>query len=350
MTSHANGCPRLIEVALPIRELSAEGVRDKSLRHGHLSTLHLWWARRPLPVARAITFATLVPDPDHPHCPPEFRAAVERLLKTDLPSALKFYHRGRKALRDPDPYRPYDGLPDTPRNRLLAFIAKWSPEMRNFEAGKGALPKPEYLLDDRSLAKWETSDPTNPQGQAVLAIARALIRIANGGATPTVLDPFAGGGAIPLEAGRLGCQPIANDYNPVAYLVLRAGCEFPQRFGAARPLAEDVARWAGRALECARQRLGALYPPGADGAPVVGYLWARTIPCANPSCQAEIPLLRSLLVCDKSNKRVAVTMTPDPATKTIQFGIAKGKAIQADAGPKRQRGVAICPFCAQPTT
>ncbi|MBI2193010.1 MAG: DUF1156 domain-containing protein [Planctomycetes bacterium] len=235
-------CPRLIEVALPIREISAESVRDKSLRHGHISTLHLWWARRPLAASRGIVFASLVPDPDDERCPPEFRLAFNCLLKDKLPKILQSYGEGKKEKRDPDPYRPYDGVPDTPRNRLLTFIAKWSPEYLDFEKGKSAAPtKPDQLLDDRSLVKWETSDPENPQGQEILNIARQLIRVAHGcthgpecrleACSPKVLDPFAGGGSIPLEATRLGCQAIANDYNPVAYLILRATCEFPQKFG-----------------------------------------------------------------------------------------------------------------------
>jgi adenine-specific DNA methylase len=118
-------CPRLIEVALPIREISAESVRDKSLRHGHISTLHLWWARRPLAASRAVVFASLVPDPDDPRCPADFCAAVERHLKTHVPAELKHYYRGRQVHRDEDPYRPYAGMPDTLRNRLLMFIAKW---------------------------------------------------------------------------------------------------------------------------------------------------------------------------------------------------------------------------------
>src|SRR5262245_43138679 len=113
-------CPRLIEVALPIREISAESVRDKSLRHGHISTLHLWWARRPLAASRAVVFASLVPDPDHPACPPEFRQAVERLLKR-VPEELQSYGKGKREKRDLDPYQPYDNIEDTPRNRLLTF-------------------------------------------------------------------------------------------------------------------------------------------------------------------------------------------------------------------------------------
>ncbi|MEW6081861.1 MAG: DUF1156 domain-containing protein [Bacillota bacterium] len=370
--SSPNGnCPRLIEVALPIREISAESVRDKSLRHGHISTLHLWWARRPLAAARAVVFASLVPDPDDPRCPAEFRALVERLLKTQVPAALKYYSRGRNRFRDEDPYRPYEGMPDTLRNRLLMFIAKWSPEMLAFEAGKREKPPaPKELLDDRSLVKWETSDPDNGQGREILGIARELVKVAHGGRVPVVLDLFAGGGAIPLEAGRLGCQAIANDYNPVAYLILRASCELPQKYG--RPgirkvkeeylgivteterqvpnvLLHDVEKWARWILERARGKIGHLYPPGKDGRPVVAYLWARTAPCANPSCRGEIPLLRSLLVCNKPGKKVALTMETNKAEKAVRFGIAEGTAIKATDGTMQNRGNTLCPYCEQVT-
>ncbi len=225
-------CPRLIEVALPIREISAESVRDKNIHHAHISHLHIWWARRPLAASRAVVFASLVPDPDHPDCPPEFRQAVIELLKDKVHPLLKGYRRGRNFKHDPDPYCPYSDLPDTPRNRLLVFIAKWSPERLDFERGLSQNESPPAeMLDDRCLVKWETSDPENEQGREILRIARQLVRVAYHGEIPTVLDPFAGGGAIPLEAARLGCQAIANDYSPVAYLVLRATCEFPQKYG-----------------------------------------------------------------------------------------------------------------------
>lgn len=338
-------CPRLIEVALPIQEISAESVRDKSLRHGHICTLHLWWARRPLAASRAVVFASLVPDPDDANCPTEFREAVVRLLKDQLPSILKAYRRGSNWINDPDPYRPYDGIPDTPRNRLLAFIAKWSSEYLDFERGKSDQePQPNQLLDDRCLVKWETSNPENAQGREVLRIARELICIANGGKAPSLLDPFAGGGAIPLEAARLGCQAIANDYNPVAYLILRATCEFPQRYG--KRLVQDVEFWANRILEGARERIGHLYPAGKDGKPVVGYLWARTAPCSNPTCRAEILLLRSLLICNKPGKRVALTMTIQD--KEVVFGIAKDKVITRTEGTVVGNG-ARCSICQQIT-
>lgn len=417
-------CPRLIEIALPIREISAESVRDKSLRHGHISTLHLWWARRPLAASRAVVFASLVPDPDNAECPPEFCDAVNRLLKTNVHKLLKSYYNGKRQIPDNDPYKPYKNLPDTPRNRLLTFIAKWSPQKIAFDTGKpleggGQLkpPNPNELLDDRSLVKWETSDPENEQGRAVLEIARELVQIAHRvsqiadgespispslhpslspSPVPIVLDPFSGGGAIPLEATRLGAQAIANDYNPVAYLILRATCEFPQRYGkpGKRPalsdseasaktkqrveqqhklkepketyqaemdvpnvLAYDVEFWAKWILERAKEKIGHLYPAGQDGKPVVGYLWARAAPCSNPTCRAEIPLLRSLLVCNKEGKRVALTMnlTPNPSPKKrgerIEFGIAKNAAIKQTAGTmiEKGRGAVKCPVCQQVT-
>lgn len=371
--THDHFCPRLIEVALPIREISAESVRDKSLRHGHISTLHLWWARRPLAASRAVVFASLVPDPDDPRCPEEFRRAVEKYLKTGVSTELKYYRRGRDVHRDEDPYHPYEGIPDTLRNRLLTFIAKWSPEALAFESGKSTKePKPAEHLDDRSLVKWETSNPDNPQGQEVLRIARELVKVDNGGKAPTVLDPFAGGGAIPLEASRLGCQAIANDYNPVAYLILRATCEFPQRFGkpgrrkqiveefgtkiereveVPNVLVYDIERWSNWILKHAWEEISHLYPPGKDKRPIIGYIWARTASCSNPSCKGEIPLLRSLIICDLRNntKRVALTMHVDKPKKEIQFGIARGKDIKQTDGTMLKRGNALCPFCGQIT-
>jgi adenine-specific DNA methylase len=363
-------CPKLIEVALPIREISAESVRDKNIHHAHISHLHIWWARRPLAATRAVVFASLVPDPDDPRCPEEFRKAVERHLKSHVPEALKHYMRGRNAILDSDPYRPYDGVPDTLRNRLLMFIAKWSPEALAFESGKREEePKPAQLLDERSLVKWETGDPENPRGREILCVARELVKVAHGGKTPLVLDPFAGGGAIPLEAARLGCQAIANDYNPVAYLVLRATCEFPQKYG--RPgkrratveefgkkiereidvpnvLAYDVEKWAKWILERARDKIGQLYPPGEDGRPVLAYLWARTVPCSNTSCRAEIPLLRNLLLRSSERDKVGLKLEVDKAKKEIKFRIARGKSVRETEGTKRQRGPAICPYCEQP--
>ena len=362
---------RLIEVAMPIREISAESGRDKSLRHGHPCTLHMWWARRPLPACRAVTFASVVPDPDDPDCPKQFRNAVARYLRDEVPGELRCYKRGSTTHNDPDPYAPYSGVEDTLRNRLLMFIAKWSPETIEFDRGeRSKSPPTKYTIDERSLVKWEVSDPENPQGRKVLEVARELIEIGNGGQAPTVLDPFAGGGAIPLEAGRLGCNPIANDYNPVAYLLLRGTCELPQKYGhpgtrtqsvaeygeekereveVENVLSHDVEKWAHWILNRAEDEIGHLYPMGEDGRRVIAYFWARTAPCSNPSCQGEMPLLRTLNLCSKSGKKVALTMDVDRDQKTVQFGIAHGKRIEETNGTMQRGGNVLCPYCEQIT-
>lgn len=154
---------KLIEVAMPIKEISAESVRDKSIRHGHISTLHLWWARRPLPVCRAVIFASLVPDPLDPECPQAFCDAVQDLLANN-------------PLYAPYPDIPYtsiyDPMPDNLRNRLLMFIGKFSPAcQKNMLAGKTTPSKDQ--VQEGCLIKWESkNDPT------VLRLARLLIWVA----------------------------------------------------------------------------------------------------------------------------------------------------------------------------
>jgi putative DNA methylase len=364
-------CPRLIEIALPIREISAESVRQKSAQRGHISTLHVWWARRPIPASRAVVFASLVPDPDDPRCPPSFKDAVDRLLRTAVPTELQQRRSGRRWIPDPDPYAPYGSIDDSLRNRLLAFIAKWSPEYLEFQAGRtGTPPKPAHLLDDRSLVKWEASDPANAQGRAVLRIAEQLVRASHPDSEPVVLDPFAGGGAIPLEASRLGCFAIGNDYDPVAYLILRATCEYPQAFGkpAARlvsvsalgheltddrqvdnALAFDFEKWARWVIDQTRSELCELYTTSSRNE-LLGYYWVRVVSCANPSCGGEIPLLRNLLLCKKDGKRVALRLLLDENRRTVSFDIVRNDAIRSTEGPKRQRGSAVCPHCMQPNT
>lgn len=160
---------RLIEISLPIKEISAESVRDKSIRHGHISTLHLWWARRPLPVCRAVVFASLVPDPEDSRCPLAFRDAVDAILrpKNDPTTSME--------------YRPYDDIPytavsdhmeDNRRNRLMMFIGKFSDRcQQNMKQGKST-PAGEQLSDG-SLIKWENKN--NPR---IIGMARELIWVA----------------------------------------------------------------------------------------------------------------------------------------------------------------------------
>lgn len=183
---------RLIEVALPLKEVSEQSAREKSVRHKHISTLHVWWARRPLAACRAAVFASLIPDPDDPECPDEFRSFVVKTLS-----------RGQ--------FKPksVSGSPvdDTPRNRCLEFI--------------------------KHLVRWENS--SNPEyiepARQLIAAAHPILHPTSNGDSPRVLDPFAGGGAIPLEALRLGCEANAVELNPVAHLIELCTLVYPQQFG-----------------------------------------------------------------------------------------------------------------------
>ena len=152
---------RLIEVALPLKEVSEQSAREKSIRHGHISTLHIWWARRPLAACRAVVFASLIPDPDDPECPESFRTLVVQQLSR---SEFK-------------PKSEANGKPveDTPRNRCFEFI--------------------------KQLVKWENSNKseyTEP-ARTLIAAAHKLLHPGAEGDAPKVLDPFAGGGAIKVD-------------------------------------------------------------------------------------------------------------------------------------------------------
>src|SRR5581483_11113904 len=294
---------RLIEVDFPIRRVSEESVREKNIRHGHISTLHIWWARRPLAASRATALAALLPD---------------------------------------DPAR---------REALLRLVADVSP--------------------------WEVANHSGAQPHPALHRARELIREAFDGRPPKVLDCFAGGGAIPLEALRLGCETSALDYNPVAVLILKAVLEYPQKFGRPspvvplsrslgrggaggdgqprlldapradeNPLLEAVQRWGNWVLEDARKELERFYPKDPDGSVPVGYLWARTLPCQNPACGAEIPLLRQLWLARKDKKKVALKLIPNRAARRVDFAIVEGSAITFDPDEGTvTRAHVRCPLC-----
>jgi len=179
------------------------------------------------------------------------------------------------------------------------------------------------------LSKWE-----NSLNQNLMEKARKEILDANGGKPPRVLDPFAGGGSIPLEALRLGCETYASDYNPVATLILKCTLEYPQKYGhsnqegngfgstinlSANRLLEDVKKWGNWVLEEVKKEIARFYPQDKDGSIPVGYIWARTIPCQNPSCGAEIPLMRQLWLAKKSDKQVS--LFPNVSSGNVNFRI-----------------------------
>lgn len=273
---------KLIEVALPLEAINRESAREKSIRHGHPSTLHLWWARRPLAAARAVLFAQLVDDPSSR--PDEF---------------------------------PTEELQRKERERLHNLIER--------------------------LVVWE-----NIRDEKLLAEAHAEILKSTDGNPPPILDPFAGGGTIPLEAQRLGLEAHASDLNPVAVLINKALIEIPPKFRGQSPafpgladsqirqwhgaegLAADVRAYGAWMRDEAEKRIGHLYPKAAlpDGtqAPVIAWIWARTVTCPNPACGIETPLVRSWWLGKKKGKEAyivpsVVTDPSLPAGQRVKFEI-----------------------------
>ena len=257
-----------IEFSFPIYEVSEESAREKNIRHGHISTLHIWWARRPLASSRTTSYSAFIPYPED----------------------------------------------EQERKRKRSFII--------------------------SLSKWEAiaKDP-------IIEQARKDILNANGGKVPKVLDPFAGGGSIPLECLRLGMETYAIDYNPVAVLILKCTLEYPQRYG--RKLIDDVKRWGSWVLEEAKKEIGRFYPEDEDGSIPVGYIWARTIPCQNPACGAEIPLMRQFWLAKKDKRKIA--LRPCVKDGRVEFEIVGQESpFPKDFDPEKgtvSRAIATCLVC-----
>lgn len=297
---------KLIEVALPLEVINRESAREKSIRHGHPSTLHLWWARRPLAAARAVLFAQLVDDPSsHPD-----RFPTEEAQKTE-------------------------------RERLHKII--------------------------EDLVVWE-----NVRDERLLERARAEILASTDGNPPPILDPFAGGGTIPLEAQRLGLEAHASDLNPVAVLINKALIEFPPKFRnrppvfpgladrssvelvetpwtGARGLAADVRAYGQWMRDEAEKRIGHLYPK-ADGKTVIAWIWARTVTCPNPACGIEMPLVRSWWLGKKKGKEAyvvpSVVADPShPSGKRVAFDIGHRPSGPDVDGTMSGRQGGVCIAC-----
>jgi len=274
-----------IEVSFPVKEVSTESAREKNIRHGHISTLHIWWARRPLSSSRTTSYAALIPAPEN-----------------DL---------------------------------------EWD-------------KKRQFIIE---LSKWENS--LNPK---IIEKARKDILSVNGGKPLRVLDPFAGGGSIPLECLRLGLEAHAVEYNPVAVLILKCTLEYPQKYGKPKevkedwgllgksvknPLLEDVKKWGNWVLEEAKKEIGRFYPEDKDGSIPVGYIWARTIPCQNPSCNAEIPLMRQFWLAKKDSRKIA--LKPFVKDGKVKFEIVgQERPFPKDFDPEKgtvSRAIAHCLVC-----
>jgi putative DNA methylase len=292
---------KLIEVALPLDEINKQAAREKSIRHGHPSTLHVWWARRPLAACRAVLFAQLVDDPSsHPD---EFPSEEDRVLE---------------------------------RKRLFNIIER--------------------------LVNWD-----NISDESLYEEARREIWKSCDGNPPPILDPFAGGGSIPLEAQRLGLEVHASDLNPVPVLINKALIEIPPTWAGMAPvfpdiaesrlggwpgatgLAEDIRRYGKWMRDEAEKRIGHLYPKAklGDGteANVIAWIWARTITCPNPTCGGTTPLIRSFwLSKKKGNERY---IEPIVENKSVRFDICGPKGKPQVEGTVGRTG-ATCLICNTP--
>ncbi len=328
---------RLIEDYLPIEAISAEAKREKSIRKGHISTLHLWWARRPLVACRAAVYGALVPAPATPRARRERAKFVAELCTYPGPA---------------------DKIADARRHILEAHAARLSEE---------------------------TGQP----------VTRADIE-AGRAPRPRVLDMFAGGGAIPLEALRLGCEAHALELNPVAHLIELCTLVYPQQYGQPNPnakgsgkdgtwagLAKEVEHWGKWVLKRVKAEIGDLYPPipvmrdestgnevrvfqphfdavgfetppdhpttrPSDYLTPVAYLWTRTVRCKNPSCGATAPLARQTWLCKKKTRYVALKPELDHHEKRVRYRVVEamtqdGLGFNPSTGSRR--GNVPCPFC-----
>ncbi|MYA42512.1 MAG: DUF1156 domain-containing protein [Gemmatimonadetes bacterium] len=294
-------CKRLAEVDFPIAEVSRHAVGEPRSRKGHPHTLHLWWARRPLASSRAILMALLLPDPCDPHCPTAFRKEARRIL----------LGMGGRPSGWTDEIKADEGL----RRIILKFIA--------------------------DFANWDHSAK-----QPWLDTARALVRAAHGDEAPLVADPFAGGGSIPLEALRLGCETFASDLNPVACLILKVMLDDIPRHGPG--LAEELRRAGEIVGQKIRHELTDLYPPEPNGAMPIAYLWARTVRCESPNCGAEIPLMQSFWLCNKPKRKRALRLSverPAGAPPEVAFEVFEPEAANEVHPGTVSRAKATCPCC-----
>ena len=338
---------RLIEVDLPIKRISEHARREKSIRHGHISTLHIWWARRPLAACRAVICAALWPDPVDPLCPQSFCDRAAEII-TDFAKQAATDNKLAGSCA-PDTWNKWQFLAK-PENQIDPSQEAHLNVLRN------------ALLDFiADFANWDNS--TN---ESYLAASRALTQAAHEalggepGTRPLVADPFAGGGAIPLEALRVGADAFASDLNPVAVLLNKVVLEYIPKYG--QKLADEVRKWGEWVKREAEKELAEFYPKDPDGATPIAYLWARTIQCEGPGCGAEVPLMRSLWLSKKSNRSIALRIVPNSKAKRVDFEIIekKGRDWAAADDPKRkienpkfdgtvQRGSATCPVCGHTT-
>ena len=294
-------CKRLAEVGFPIAGVSQHAAQEKYVRRGHPSTLHLWWARRPLASSRGLLLALLLPDPCDERCPDSFKKKARQIL-------LAMHGRPQGWTVD---IEPDEGL----QHIILKFIT--------------------------DFANWDRA-----ADRTYLGVSRALVKAAHGEESPLVVDPFAGGGSIPLEALRLGCDTFASDLNPVACLILKVMLEDIPRHGLA--LTEELHETSSKIKQQVEKELAELYPRDPDGAMPIVYLWARTVRCEAPGCGAEIPLLRSFWLRQKSKRKRALRYRIGQDQKgppRVELDIFEPEADKEVPAGTVKRAIATCVCC-----
>ena len=318
---------KLIEVDLPLDAINAESKREKSIRHGHPSTLHIWWARRPLAACRAVIFASMVDDPSS--CPDEFPTIESQRIE-------------RSRLHD-----------------IIRKIVKWeSTDEREYDSRR-IQNEARYEIA-RSVARSHGEAPPSPDD------TDGILRYLKDRA-PTIHDPFAGGGSIPLEAQRLGLSAVASDLNPVAVLINKALIELPPKFAGKSPvnpksadmakkaswrgaagLANDIRYYGSYMRDEAFRRIGHLYPKVslANGceATVIAWLWARTVPCPNPACGIAMPLITTFQISKKHNNEHWTRPVIDTRAKTVSFVVQNNDDGVPKTGTVNRNG-ATCIAC-----
>lgn len=339
---------RLIEVDLPIKRISAHARREKSIRHGHISTLHIWWARRPLAACRAVTCAALWPDPVDENCPAEFRAvAAELMFNWARDNAARGSAESAPTWTTVRQHTSAFALcnhPTTLRQALLDFIADFA----NWDNSTVT----EYLEIARVLtaaSHWALGLPAPnehhtlgwPGHELWEEKVRQFVQEAVKHPRPLVIDPFAGGGSIPLEALRVGADAFASDLNPIPILLNKVLLEYIPKYG--DRLAEEVRKWGNWVNTEANEELASVYPKDPDGAIPTAYLWARTVKCEGPSCGADIPILPSRLLEKNDAKSAWLEFTPK--NRSIDVSIHIGSTSKSATRGTATRGSVTCPCC-----
>lgn len=337
---------RIIEVDLPIKRISAHARREKSIRHGHISTLHIWWARRPLAACRAVLCASLWPDPADPLCPKEF-------IEFSQKEMIKWSDNEHLPLLSKESFEHFIKLNHD--NKLVnnkTFLRQ-------------------LLLDFiADFANWDNSNE-----HKFLKTAKELTQNAHYalggdlGTKPIMVDPFSGGGAIPLEGSRVGCDVFASDLNPVAILLNKAHLEIIPKYGP--NLKEKFTEVANLIYKNVNEKISKVYL-GLENPKIdyylpklesnlkkdnitwkiesvklekpTAYLWARVIKCEGPGCGLEIPLLRTNQIVKKANKNIFIEIGLSEDKKEIITKVILGNKKVIDNCTVK-KGAAICPKC-----